>query len=92
MEHLVQHVEHFQVQNVTSLILTVAVLDGTALVFPCWCSCLQEILGMQIIVDPITLFVANYNKGYHPKDSIADWDIISELVCSTIQHMVRTTF
>ena len=91
---------HCQVQNVASLISTVAVLDGTASVFPRWRARLEDVLGMQNTLDIVkgtlprpkedtkvdltTLRVADYNKGYHPKDSIANWDALYGLACSTI--------
>ncbi|KAA1070254.1 hypothetical protein PGT21_005219 [Puccinia graminis f. sp. tritici] len=89
-----------QIQNVSSLVSTIELLDGTAAVFPRWRSRLEDVLGMQNTLDivkgtlprpkeelkdaTISSRTAD-SKGYNPKESKEDWDALSEMACSTIR-------
>jgi len=90
-----------QVQNVAALISSVETLDGTAAVFPRWCSRLEDVLGMKNTLDIVkgtlprpkedtkaenpSTCLADYSKGYNPRELTSDWDSLSDLACSTIR-------
>ncbi|EFP85842.1 uncharacterized protein PGTG_11598 [Puccinia graminis f. sp. tritici CRL 75-36-700-3] len=89
-----------QIQNVLALIPTIEALDGTAAVFPCWRSRIEDVLGMQNTLDIVkgTLPCPKEeakdatpytrppdSKGYNPKESKEDWGALLETVCALIR-------
>ena len=90
-----------QVQNVLSILSSIATLDGTEAVFPRWRDRLEGVLGMQNTLDIVKgsltcpkedtkvdnsgIRSADFSKGYNPKEIAADWDSLSDLACHTIR-------
>ncbi|OAV85660.1 hypothetical protein PTTG_01741, partial [Puccinia triticina 1-1 BBBD Race 1] len=90
-----------QVQNVSSILSSIATLDGTEAVFPRWRDRLKGVLGMQNTLDIVkgtltcpkedakldasAICSADFSKGYNPKEIAADWDSLSDLACHTIR-------
>ncbi|OAV86419.1 hypothetical protein PTTG_29918 [Puccinia triticina 1-1 BBBD Race 1] len=90
-----------QVHNVSSILASIATLDGTESVFPRWRDRLEGVLGMQNTLDIVkgtlpcpkedtkqdtsAIRLADFAKGYNPKEIASDWDSLSDLACHTIR-------
>ncbi|OAV97232.1 hypothetical protein PTTG_26088 [Puccinia triticina 1-1 BBBD Race 1] len=89
------------VHNVSSILSSIATLDGTEAVFPRWRDRLDGVLGMQNTLDIVkgsltrpkddnkadtsAIQSADFSKGYNPKEIAADWDALLDLACHTIR-------
>ncbi|OAV99635.1 hypothetical protein PTTG_25234 [Puccinia triticina 1-1 BBBD Race 1] len=81
--------------NACSLIVSVPFLDENLTTFPSWRLRLEEVLKIQNIHDivigkvvrpgPDVEHVRTSEEGYNPEESIADWDRLSDVACSTIR-------